>query len=66
MNNQFSIAQRVGLMFRYDQELPQDMEMWIKAQLNASSPALGIANTSADVAEWPEKLQPDLSQRAHL
>ena len=26
MNNQFSIAQRVGLMFRYDQELPQDME----------------------------------------
>ena len=66
MNNQFSIAQRVGLMFRYDQELPQDMEMWIKAQLNAPSPALGIANTYADVAEWPEKLQPDLSQRAHL
>ena len=66
MNNQFSIAQRVGLMFRYDQELPQDMETWIKAQLNSPSPALGIANISADVAEWPEKLQPDLSQRAHL
>ena len=27
---------------------------------------LGIANTYADVAEWPEKFQPDLSQRAHL
>jgi len=68
MNNQFSIAQRVGLMFRYDQELPQDMETWIKAQLNAPSPALGIANTNsrATVVEWPDELQPDLSKRVHL
>ena len=68
MNNQFSIAQRVGLMFRYDQELPRDMETWIKAQLNAPSPALGIANTNsrATVVEWPDELQPDLSQRVNL
>ena len=33
MNKQFSIAQRVGLMFRHDQDLPQDMDAWIKVQL---------------------------------
>ena len=66
MNKQFSIAQRVGLMFRHDQDLPQDMDAWIKVQLNAPSPALGVANTYADIAEWPDELQPDLSQRAHL
>lgn len=66
MNKQFSIAQRVGLMFRIDEELPQDMEAWIKSQLNAPSPALGIKYTYAKVAEWPDDLQPDLAQRAHL
>ena len=57
MNKQFSIAQRVGLMFCYDQELPQDMEVWIKSQLNAPSPAMGIPNTYAKVSEWPDELQ---------
>ena len=54
MNKQFRIAQRFGLMFRYDQDLPQDMEAWIGLQLQAPSPALGIANTSTEVAEWPD------------
>jgi|TARA_B110000238_G_scaffold192041_1_gene226881 uncharacterized protein (DUF1800 family) len=66
MNKQFRIAQRFGLMFRYDQDLPQDMEAWIGLQLQAPSPALGIANTSTEVAEWPDELQPNLAKRAGM
>jgi len=66
MNKQFRIAQRIGLMFRYDQDLPQDMEAWIQLQLQAPSPALGIANISAKVTEWPSELQPDLAKRAGM
>jgi len=66
MNKQFRIAQRIGLMFRDDQDLPQDMEAWIQLQLQAPSPALGIANTRAKVSEWPDELQPNLSKRAGM
>ena len=66
MNKQFTIAQKIGLMFRYDENVPQDMEGWIEQQLRAPSPALGIANTSAKVTQWPDELQPNLSKRAGM
>jgi len=33
MNKPFTIAQKIGLMFRYDEDVPQDMEGWIEQQL---------------------------------
>ena len=35
-------------------------------KLRAPSPALGIANTSAKVTQWPDELQPNLSKRAGM
>ena len=66
MNNQFTMAQKIGLMFRYDEDVPQDMEGWIEQQLQAPSPALGIAKTGASVTEWPDELQPNLAKRAGM
>ena len=66
MNKHFVIAQKTGLMFRYDQNLPQDMGTWIQKQLQVASPALGIATSDAKVSEWPQNLQPDLSKRASM
>ncbi len=66
MNKQFTIAQKIGLMFRYDEDVPQDMEGWIEQQLQAPSPALGIAKTGASVTEWPDELQPNLAKRAGM
>ena len=66
MNEQFRIAQRIGLMFRYDQDLPQDMEAWVQSQLQAPSPALGIPHAYAKVAQWPDELQPNLAKRAYM
>jgi uncharacterized protein (DUF1800 family) len=66
MNKHFSIAQKTGLMFRYDQDLPEDMNAWIQSQLQAASPALGLATSYAKVAQWPDELQPDLSRRASM
>jgi len=66
MNIQFSIAQRTGLMFSHDQDLPQNMDTWIELQLQAASPALGIATKGAKISEWPQDLQPGLTQRAFL
>ena len=66
MNKQFTIAQKIGLMFRYDEDIPQDMEGWIEQQLQAPSPALGIAKTGASVTEWPDELQPNLAKRAGM
>ncbi|MCP4788987.1 MAG: DUF1800 domain-containing protein [Gammaproteobacteria bacterium] len=64
MNEHFRISQKVGLLFRYDQPLPSDMQAWLKEQLQAASPALGIANRYTGVSEWPAELQPDLAKRA--
>ena len=44
--------------------LPEDMNAWIQSQLQVASPALGLASSYADVAQWPDHLQPDLSRRA--
>ena len=42
MNEQFRVAQKLGLMFRPETPLPEDIKSWAISQLNAKSPALGI------------------------
>ena len=43
MNEQFRIAQKLGLMFRPDSPLPDDIKSWAISQLKAKSPALGVS-----------------------
>ena len=67
MNEQFRIAQKLGLMFRPENPLPEDIKSWAIKQLNAKSPALGVNNTQAKkIQEWPDQLQPDLLTRDNL
>ena len=64
VNEQFRVAQKLGLMFRPDNPLPDDIKSWALSQLNAKSPALGVNNTlSKKIQEWPDRLQPDLLTR---
>ena len=66
MHESFRIAQKTGLMFRFDQPLPEDMQSWLIQQLHMPSPALGIANTLSAIEAWPAELQPTLAKRAAL
>ena len=68
MNEQFRVAQKIGLMFRPDTPIPQDIKTWAISQLHANSPALGIATKtkSSEVKPWPQAMQPDLEERARL
>jgi len=67
MNEQFRVAQKLGLMFRPDNPLPDDIKSWAISQLKAKSPALGVNNTTASkIQEWPDRLQPDLLTRDNL
>ena len=47
MNEQFRVAQKLGLMFRPEESLPDDIKSWAMKQLKAKSPALGVNNTQA-------------------
>jgi uncharacterized protein (DUF1800 family) len=72
MNDQFRISQKIGLMFKTDDDIPKDIQSWTISQLHEKSPALGIKSISrvgnstgaAEVMPWPESLQPDLEERA--
>ena len=67
MNKQFRVAQKLGLMFRPETPLPDDIKSWAKNQLKAKSPALGVSTTGAKkIQEWPDRLQPDLLTRDNL
>ena len=66
MNEQFRIAQKIGLMFRPGTTLPKDIKTWAISQLHTDSPALGIKTKSGKVEPWPQSLQPDLEERARL
>ena len=63
MNEQFRVSQKIGLMFRPETDLPEDIKTWAIAQLHAKSPALGIKTKSSKVEEWPKSLQPNLEKR---
>ena len=67
MNEQFRVAQKIGLMFHHDTHLPEDVKSWAISQLHSKSPALGVSNSfSKKIEEWPQSLQPDLIERAEL
>ena len=63
MNEQFRDAQKLGLMFRPETFLRDDLKAWAISQLQAKSPALGISQLGARVEQWPLSLQPDLMER---
>ena len=64
MNEQFRVAQKIGLMFRPGTAIPDDIKTWAISQLHSNSPALGIRSISSKVETWPQSLQPDLDERA--
>ena len=66
MNEQFRVAQKIGLMFHHDTPLPEDIKTWAISQLHAKSPALGISTSRplSKVGPWPKSLQPNLKVRA--
>ncbi|MDA8981237.1 DUF1800 domain-containing protein [Candidatus Thioglobus sp.] len=63
MNEQFRVAHKLGLMFRPETPLPDDVKNWAISQLKAKSPALGISQIGTKVKPWPQSLQPDLMER---
>jgi len=66
MNEQFRVAQKIGLMFHHDTPLPEDIKTWAISQLNANSPALGIKTFNSKISPWPKSFQPDLNGRIKL
>ena len=66
MIEQFRVAQKLGLMFRSDTPLPDDIKSWATSQLKANSPALGINKVGGKVQSWPRALQPNLEKRAEM
>ena len=66
MNEQFRVAQKIGLMFRPGTKLPKDVKKWAISQLHADSPVLGISRKTGKVETWPQSMQPDLEERARL
>ena len=70
MNEQFRIAHKLGLMFRPETRLPDDVKAWAISQLQAKSPALGIKKIKlypkAKAKEWPKSVQPNLLERDNM
>ena len=66
MNEQFRVAQKIGLMFRLETEIPEDIKSWAISQLHVDSPVLGISTKYGKVKSWPQSMQPDLEERAKL
>ena len=64
MNEQFRVAQKLGLMFRHHEPLPKDIKAWAIKQLQTPSPSLGIGNIGSDIKPWPKSLQPNLDEKA--
>ncbi len=42
MNEQFRVAQKIGLMFRPGTNVPKDIKVWAFSQLHVNSPALKV------------------------
>jgi uncharacterized protein (DUF1800 family) len=66
LNEQFRIAQKLGLMFRPDTHIPKDIKAWALSQLHANSPALGISSKFGKIKTYPKSLEPILKLRAEL
>jgi hypothetical protein len=66
MNEQFRVAQKIGLMFRPGTAIPKDIKAWALSQLHANSPALGISGRLGKVKPYPKSLEPSLELRVEL
>ena len=66
MNEQFRVAQKIGLMFRPGTAIPDDIKAWALSQLHANSPALGISSKFGKIKTYPKSLEPSLELRAEL
>ena len=66
MNEQFRVAQKIGLMFRPGTAIPKDIKAWAISQLHANSPALGVSGKSGEVKPYPKSLEPSLELRVEL
>jgi uncharacterized protein (DUF1800 family) len=66
MNEQFRVAQKIGLMFRPGTAIPKDIKAWALSQLHANSPALGISGKLGKVKPYPKSLEPSLELRVEL
>ena len=64
MKEQFRVAQKIGLMFRPDDDIPTDINSWALEQLKLKTQPVGIANKRSSVKPWPNELMPDLADRA--
>jgi uncharacterized protein (DUF1800 family) len=72
MDEKFRVSQKLGLMFKTDDDIPKNIKSWAISQLHEKSPVLGIKSVSrvgstttpSKVMPWPESLQPDLEERA--
>tara|TARA_B100000787_G_C16193713_1_gene299220 strand:+ start:933 stop:2357 length:1425 start_codon:yes stop_codon:yes gene_type:complete len=64
MHIEFSVSQKLGLMFRPDDVLPQNIKSWALDQIYTPSPALGISSANSKVNKWPVSLNPELDERA--
>ena len=59
MNEQFRVAHKLGLMFRPETPLPDDVKNWAISQLKAKSPALGISQYEPlKLSQWPNLFSP--------
>ena len=56
MNEQFRVAQKIGLMFRPEEPLPKDINAWTIKQLHAPSPAIGIETLESEPKPWPKPI----------
>jgi len=63
MKEQFRVAQKIGLMFRPDDDIPTDINSWALEQLKLKTQPVGIANKRSSVKPWPNELMPDLADR---
>ena len=66
MYEQYRIAHKIGLLFRPDEEVPLDMEVWVRQQILMPSVPMGVASQYRQPEPWPVSMQPDLSERARL
>tara|TARA_B110000008_G_scaffold109839_1_gene112866 strand:+ start:905 stop:1360 length:456 start_codon:yes stop_codon:yes gene_type:complete len=64
MHIEFAVSQKLGLMFRPDDVLPQNIKSWAINQIYTPSPALGISSANSKVNKWPVSLNPELDERA--
>jgi len=69
MKEQFRVAQKIGLMFRPEDEIPDDIHSWAVQQLYLKTKPMGIATKHGEfgpsyIEPWPDNLILSLSDGA--